>query len=75
MIRGRRCVEKVLNDFADNIPISLLKGTAMSIQALYQITFLITLAGCCATHSIDVETFSGGSLAEQIREFERARRE
>jgi hypothetical protein len=47
----------------------------MRTRALHQITLLITLVGCCATHSIDIETFSASPLAAQIREYERARRE
>lgn len=47
----------------------------MSTRLLYQITFLITLAGCCTTHSIDVEAFSASPLAAQMREYERARLE
>ena len=47
----------------------------MRTRALHQITLLITLLGCCTTHSIDIETFSASPLAAQIREYERARRE
>jgi hypothetical protein len=44
------------------------------VCAIHRIMLLATLAGCC-THWIDTRAFRASSLAEQIPEFERARRE
>jgi hypothetical protein len=46
----------------------------MKNHAIHRIMLLATLAGCC-THWIDINAFRASSLAEQIPEFERARRE